>query len=148
VHVVTPEFEIVITPTHFRLERNVAGLHHRLDLKIKPRVAESTFAVPPHGIIGQAWDGDGKAIDGEQDAWPESGEFTTYAMAKGAIEGAPSDYKVATKYATDFKYSRFDATSAEPRNVAKLVAAGLLNAPKTVYGGETVGSTEPTEENM
>jgi len=147
-HVTTPEFEIVVIPHQFRLERNVAGLHHRLDVQIKPRVAEAALAVPPHGIVGQGWDGDGKAIDGEQDSFPVSGEFTTYAMARGAIEGSPSDYKVATKYATDFKYSRFDATSAEPRNVAKLVAAGLLNAPKSVYGGETVGSTEITEENM
>jgi hypothetical protein len=147
-NVLTPEFEIVISPVPFRLERNVVGMHHRLDVTIKPRVAESAFAVPPHGIIGQGWDGDNKAIDGEQDAFPGAGEFTTYAMAKGAIEGVPNDYKLATKYATDFKYSRFDATSAEPRNVAKLVAAGELNTPKTVYGADVVGSKEITEENM
>ena len=65
-------------------------------------------------------------------------------MAKGAIEGTPNDYKVAEPYATDFKYSRFDATSAVPRDVAKLVAAGVLNAPKQVVaGGEGfVGATE------
>ena len=70
-------------------------------------MAEHELAVPPHGIIGQVmaggfrlegrgggcadflradlaqgWDGDGKAIDGERDAFPVSGEFTTYAMAK------------------------------------------------------------------
>ena len=117
-------------------------------MQIKPRVAESAFKLPPHGIVGQGWDGDGKAIDGEQDKFPFSGEFTTYAMAKGAIEGEPSEYKVATPYATDFKYSRFDAKSAEPRDVAKLVAAGLLNTPKTVYGGGVVGASENTEEKM
>jgi len=147
-HVVTPEFEIVVTPHAFRLERNVVGLHHRLDVQIKPRVAEAAFKVAPHGIVGQAWDGDGKAIDGEQDAFPKSGEFTTYSMAKGAIEGGPSDYKILTPYATDFKYSRFDATSAQPRAVAKLVAAGVLNAPKVVFDGDTVGSTELTEQHM
>jgi len=147
-HVLTPEFEIVVTPLHFRKERNVTGLHHRLDLKIKPRVAEAELAVPPHGVIGQGWDGDGQAVDGEQDAWPASGEFTTYAMAKGAIEGSPNDYKVPTPYATDFKYSRFDATSAEPRNVAKLVAAGELNAPKTVSRADAVGSSEVTDDDM
>jgi len=147
-HVFTPEFEIVVTPRMFRLERNIVGLHHRLDLQIKPRVAEAAFKVPPHGIIGQGWDGDDKAIDGEQDAFPISGEFTTYSMAKGAIEGVPSDYKILTPYATDFKYSRFDATSAEPRYVAKLVAAGELNAPKSVYGADVVGTTEITEVHM
>ena len=117
-------------------------------MQIKPRVAESAFKLPPHGIVGQGWDGDGKAIDGEQDAFPASGEFTTYAQAGGAIEGVASDYKVATPFATDFKYSRFDAKSAEPRDVAKLVAAGELNTPKTVYGGGVVGVTENTEEKM
>lgn len=147
-HAITPEFEIVVTPQKFRLERNVVGLHHRLDVSIKRRIAEADFAVPPHGIIGQAWDGDGKAIDGEQDLFPVSGEFTTYAMAKGAIEGTPNDYKVATPFATDFKYSRFDRMSAEPRNVAKLVEQGDLTEPKEVYAGETVGATEITEQNM
>ena len=117
-------------------------------MQIKPRVAEAAFALPPHGIIGQGWDGDGKAIDGEQDTFPTSGEFTTYAQAGGAIEGMPRDYKVASTYATDFKYSRFDAKSAEPRDVAKLVAAGLLNTPKAVYGGGVVGATENTEDEM
>ena len=101
-------------------------------MQIKPRVAESAFKLPPHGIVGQGWDGDGKAINGERDVFPESGEFTTYAQAGGAIEGVASDYKVATPYDTDFKYSRFDAKSAEPRNVAKLVADGWLNTPTTV----------------
>jgi len=147
-HFITTEFEIVVSVQHFRLERNVTNLHHRLDVSIKPRVAEAAFAVPPHGIVGQSWDGDGLAIDGEQDAFPVSGEFTTYAMAKGAIEGVPNDYKVPQRYSTDFKYSRFDATSAEPRNVAKLVAAGELNAPKVLHGGDVVGTTENTEEKM
>ena len=100
--------------------------------------------MPPHGIIGQAWDGDGLAIDGETDAFPNMGEFTTYAMAKGAIEGTPNDYKVDKPYSTNFKYSRFDATSAAPRNVTKLVAAGELNAPKKVLlaSEDFVGATE------
>merc|ERR1711988_924442 len=94
--VLAGEFEIVITPNIFNLEKNVVGLHHRLDVQIKPRVAESQLAVPPHGIIGQGWDRDGKAIDGEQDAFPKSGEFTTYSMAKGALEGMPNDYKLTS----------------------------------------------------
>ena len=154
--VLTPEFEISVKPLNLKHdvfegiavgrasgERNVMGLHHRLDLAFKLRVAEDTMAVAPHGIIGQGWDKDGKAIDGEKDAFPISGEFTTYAMAKGAIEGVPSDYKVASKYATDFKFSRFDLKAAAPRDVAKLVAKGELNMPKSaVSASDTVGSTE------
>ena len=52
-HVLSREFEIIVTPKSFRLERNVKGLQHRLDVQIKPQVAEAEFAVPPHGIIGQ-----------------------------------------------------------------------------------------------
>lgn len=144
--VFAPEFEIVVTPNKFQSlswERNVVGLHHQLDVQIKPRVAEDKFKVPPHGIIGQAWDGDGKAINGEVDEYPDKGEFTTYAMARGAIEGVPNDYKVATPYATDFKFSRFDATSAAPRNVASLVAAGILNTPTVSKStSNVVGSSE------
>ena len=93
----------------------------------------------------QHWDGDGKAIDGEEDVFPYKGDFTTYAMAKGALEGEPTDYEMADKYATAFKFSRFDATSAKPRDVAKLVAAGVLNAPRTAAveeEGDFVGATE------
>merc|ERR1740138_2061896 len=94
---------------------NVKGLHHRLDISLALRVKEDELAVAPHGIIGQGWDGDGQAVDGEEDEFPFSGEFTTSAMGKGAIEGEPNDYKVPTPYATDFKYSRYDKTHAAPR---------------------------------
>jgi hypothetical protein len=150
-HLLTPEFQIVVTPINLRqeewgraLERNVNGVHHRLDVQIKLRVPEDLLTVAPHGIIGQGWDGDGKAINGETDNFPESGEFTTYAMAKGALEGTASDYKMASKYATAFKFSRFDATSAAPRDLAKLVASGELNTPTLVASAlpDSAGSTE------
>lgn len=91
----------------------------------------------------QAWDGDGKAINGEEDAFPESGEYTTHAQAKGAIEGDYTDYKVASAYATDFKFSRFDSQKAAPRDVAKLVAAGVLNhAQNSSDAAAVVGASE------
>ena len=46
--------------------------------------------------------------------------MTTKAMAEGAIEGVAADYRMGSKYATDFKYSRFDASSAQHRDVASL----------------------------
>jgi hypothetical protein len=39
----------------------------------------------------------------------EPAEFTTSAMAEGAIEGVAEAYRVADKYATAFKFSRFEA---------------------------------------
>lgn len=145
--VFSPEFEILITPRFFRLERNVFGLHHRLDVQTKLRVKEEALKVHPHGIIGQSWDGDDMAIDGEVDKFPESGEFTTYAMAKGAIEGTPMDYKMPSAYATNFKYSRFDATEAPIRDVSALVAAGELNKPHNAVMTATDGFVGATEEH-
>ena len=107
-------------------------MHHRLNVELQLRdgVREDQLAVWPHGIVGQAWDGDGMAIDDEEDAYPRRGEFTTYAMGKGAIEREPDDYKVGTPFATNFMYSRFDSTKAAPRDIAKLVQAGVLNEPR------------------
>jgi len=70
-------------------------------------------------------------------------------MAKGAIEGVPNDYKVASRGATNFKFSRFDATSASPRDVAALVAAGELNQPKKTEAlSDMVGATEYNFSNF
>jgi hypothetical protein len=153
-HVQNPEFEIRILPINLRPDYMGRGqpelnstVHHRLDVQLKMRVAEKQLSVAPHGIVGQGWDGDGLAIDGEEDIYPESGEFMTYAFAFGAIEGVPDDYMVDTLYSTDFKYSRFDKTKAAPRDVEKLVASGHLNKPKQApfrseFAQDFIGSTE------
>merc|ERR1719440_989421 len=80
--VITPEFEIVITPKP--VYDHVAGPAKRLDVQVKARKPEAEFAVPPHGIIGQSWDRDHIAVDGMKDVYPKTGEFTTSAMAEGA----------------------------------------------------------------
>ena len=46
--------------------------------------------------------------------------MTTRAKAEGAIEGTLEDYRVATGFATAFRFSRFDLTSAPVRNVSAL----------------------------
>ena len=117
-HVTTGEWELAVTPQ--AVERSVAGPVRRIDVQMTPRVAESKFSVPPHGVIGQSWDGDNKAVFGEEDEFPVRGEYTTSAMAEGAIEGVPTDYLMSSPYATDFKYSRFGLSHASPRDVSKL----------------------------
>ena len=62
--------------------------------------------VPPHGLIGQVWDGDDISVIGATDEY-KGAEITTKAMGEGAIEGVAADYKMADQFATDFKYSRF-----------------------------------------
>jgi len=77
--------------------------------------------VAPHGLIGQSYDGDATPIDGELDDY-KGKEITTKAMAEGALEGLAADYELKHKFATHFKYSRFDATSAKHRDVTKLAS--------------------------
>lgn len=117
-HVVTSEWEVVITPQP--VYDHVAGPTKRLDVQVKARVPEEKFAVPPHGIIGQSWDRDHVAVNGKQDVYPNTGEFTTSAMAEGAIEGAAIDYLMPSRFSTAFKYSRYGADQAPIRRVAEL----------------------------
>mmetsp|Transcript_43830 Transcript_43830/g.141370 ORF Transcript_43830/g.141370 Transcript_43830/m.141370 type:complete len:720 (-) Transcript_43830:136-2295(-) len=85
--------------------------------------------VAPHGLIGQSFDGDAIAVDGKKDHYRElwwrqssfkSNEITTEAQAEGAIEGSGDDYKLDDVFGTDFKYARFNAAAAAPRNVSEL----------------------------
>jgi len=91
-----------------------------LDIQIIPNYDADHDVVAPHGLIGQSWDGDGMGIDGAQDNYTAA-VVTTKAMAEGAIEGVAADYEMEDKFATTFKYSRFDAVAAKPRDVTKLL---------------------------
>ena len=90
-----------------------------LDVAIQPLYDADADVVAPHGVIGQAYDGDHIGVDGKMDA-DKAGESTTAAQAEGAIEGTWEDYIMASPFATGFKYSRFDATAAPHRDVSKL----------------------------
>ena len=57
---------------------------HRLDIVLDAKLSDDEFAVPPHGIIGQSFDGHGRPRKGKLDIYPprsEPGEFWTKAMA-------------------------------------------------------------------
>jgi len=93
-----------------------------LDVEIVALYDADSDIVAPHGIFGQAYDGDKIAVDGAVDT--ERGTVTTTkAQAEGAIEGTWTDYKMEAKFATQFKYTRFDATSAMHRDVSKLAGS-------------------------
>eukprot|EP00967_Tisochrysis_lutea_P075710 scaffold102096_cov31-Tisochrysis_lutea.AAC.1 len=115
--VVTEEWDVRILarPVYDQIQ----GPTHRLDLALKPLVAERDLSAWPHGIIGQSFDGDNLPINGKQDDYSGSLVHTT-AMAEGAIEGVATDYQVAHPFETHFKYSRFDSTmaSSRPRTMA------------------------------
>jgi hypothetical protein len=90
-----------------------------LNIHIEPLYDADSDPVAPHGLIGQSYDGDGQAVNGKMDDYSEA-EVITEAMAEGAIEGVASEYKMAEKWATAFKYARFDATAAKHRDVTQL----------------------------
>merc|ERR1712113_1137547 len=90
-----------------------------LDVEIAALYDADSDVVAPHGIFGQAYDGDKIAVDGAMDVERDT-ETHTKAQAEGAIEGTWADYKMDSKFTTQFKYTRFDATSAKHRDVSKL----------------------------
>ena len=88
----------------------ISGPKRRLDISMSQKVNDGEFAVSPHGLVGQSFDGDDKPRKGRLDVYPPrnvEAEFTTSAMAEGAIEGVAADYVVKKPYDTGFKYSRF-----------------------------------------
>ena len=96
----------------------IAGPHHRIDLDITQKVADHEFAVVPHGIIGQSFDNNPVPRVGTLDVYPpldEVAEFTTKAMAEGVIEGTADEYKVATPFETEYKYSGFGRATQPKR---------------------------------
>ena len=112
----------------------ISGASRRLDLRIELLTSEADLPTMPHGLIGQSWDGDGRAADGRLDVYPKTAgaHMTTSAMAEGAIEGIPAHYEVATPYDVRFLYSRFGTQHVPARNtkglnVSKVVS--MLSSP-------------------
>lgn len=64
-------------------------------------------------------------------------------MAEGAIEGHAADYKMPSKFATSFKFSRFDADTAAPRDTSKLSGFKKV-AAKSLH----VGASPDLEDNF
>jgi len=93
-----------------------------LDVAVQPLYNPDTDAAAPHGVLGQAYDQDKIAVDGKIDE-VTTGESTTAAQAEGAIEGTWEDYILPSKFATDFRFSRFGLAKAAPRDVSKLTGA-------------------------
>merc|ERR1711920_50995 len=115
------EFEVDAVSRYLAwAQRN--GHKKRLDIAIKPLKELVTLQVAPHGLIGQTFDGDSVAIDGAVDDYSTE-VVVTKAMGEGAIEGAADDYEIRTEdgpFSPNFKFSRFWAVAAAPRNTSAL----------------------------
>lgn len=123
--VVTAEWLVnaSIKPVYNRVD----GAAHRIDLRLRPLAAT---ARAPHGLIGQSF-GESARRDGRLDVYPDAGEFTTSAMAEGAIDGLPADYEVREPYETHFRFSRFaddDATTVRYLGAAEVNTAEQTTA--------------------
>jgi hypothetical protein len=98
-------------------------------------------AKPCLQILGQTFDGDGRPLHGEVDDYRRrSAVMRTSAQGRGAIEGSVADYRVATPFATNFRFSRFDSIAARPRDASRLRHANLLHKNRFIV-------TEPTLDN-
>jgi len=92
----------------------------RLRVVIRPLYDTSMDPVAPHGILGQTYDRDLRPINGRRDNYRNfASQFTTAAQAEGALEGTAADYRVASAFATPWRFSRFDALAAAPRNISR-----------------------------
>lgn len=89
----------------------IAGPFHRLDIEVR----NTTAVTNVHGILGQGFDPRRTVRDGAVDVIPDSGNFTTRAMAQGSIEGDASEYEVSSAYATTFRYSQYVSPAADSR---------------------------------
>jgi hypothetical protein len=118
------EFEVSASSRYLLwAQRN--GHRKRLDIAIKPLKEVATLDVAPHGLIGQTLDGDGVAIDGALDDYSTK-VVVTKAMGEGAIEGAAVDYEIRDvdgPFSPNFKFSRFWATTAAPRDTSALTGS-------------------------
>lgn len=140
----TPEWEFKVRGS--RVFDRIAGPHHRLDLSFTPLLDDSMLSVAPHGIIGQSFDGSNTPRMGRTDIYPDervAGEFTTTAMAEGALEGDALDYRLAGPFETAFRYSRFDAPPrhAVPHPTRRPSSADVAGTARRLSGDSSCTPT-------
>lgn len=95
----TPNFKITIRTN--KVYNRVKGPLRRLDLSFT-----RTNKVKVHGIIGQSFDK--PYTNGKQDVYPLDGEYTTKAMAEGAIDGTADLYEMKEPFSTKYQYALFE----------------------------------------
>jgi len=133
---VAPDWRVTIKRQ--RVLDRVDGGERRIDMDLELLSPEAELPTMPHGIIGQSWDGDGMAVDGQLDQYPrvQGAVFTTYAMGEGAIEGRARDYEMTAPFEVRYKYSRFGTRGLPSRNRTALVKSCIAS------GTEHVGASD------
>lgn len=122
---------------------HVSGPTRRVDVSFRPSVR--VFAVQPHGIVGQSFDGSDRIRKGREDVYPsrsEPSEFTTRAMAEGAVDGVAEDYNMPFGTATAFKYQRFNVPESW-KNISRHVYV-----KNSSFVGATDDSDKPSAQAL
>ena len=72
------------------------------------------------------------------------------AMGEGAIEGVAEEYEIdaSNPFSTAFKYTRFHATRASPRNVSALTGLRRIVNAKEVSSGGMEGATMQGDDTL
>ena len=141
-----PIYNYVNGPSHWRFDIAIRPLSGT-GFETKHGTASKTCY--PHGIIGQSWDGDDRAVDGAVDDYtyrPNNPVITTKAMAEGAIEGTAAQYVLKEPHDTSFVYSRFDQKTEDTcasRDVNKLVGKKTHRLSK----GSVAGSDDSSDDS-
>lgn len=78
------------------------GPTKNMNIEIEPRKPVNKV----HGLIGQTFMSEYR-VDGKVDVYPTYGEYTTSALAEGAIQGYANDYVVEGKFSNKFVYNLY-----------------------------------------
>lgn len=122
---------------------HISGPDTRINIQVNQRVVYDKLWHPPHGIVGQSFDGDDLPRFGKVDDYPEEGEFTTSANAEGAIEGTHKNYEMLYPFDIDYMFSRFFKTA--PMN-NRTLSSSKLTQSFTLEDGDVFA--RPTEVEM
>ena len=123
----------------------IKGPAHRIDVGFTAR-GDAPARDMPHGIIGQSFATPGTVRNGKQDVYPFAGDFTTSALAEGAIEGTALDYEMHNAFATEFVFSRFNAEKVIPAVAEVASASDVVDASSVERVADP--ATEPERRRL
>ena len=104
--------EVTVTSGEWEVNFQTQRDHINMDIKTQNAVADG---VRPHGLIGQTFDGDGKARNGDKGAGVQGGgaiEDVHVHIARAGDTSAVKSYEVAALWDTNFQHHNRDSGQA------------------------------------
>lgn len=100
-----------IDTLHIPVYDRVAGPVTRLNVQISRKDDRVSSASPPHGLIGQGFDG--RSSEPRRGAIDKYPDVKTTSFTTRAIEGRYTDYRTMGPFDTRFKFLRFMTKSSD-----------------------------------